>query len=76
MTIETKHSFNDLVYFMRDNKAAFGNIIGISTRSGEYERGNKMNEGIFYYIKCDGYDQMEMPEKSLYLSREDLIKSI
>lgn len=76
MTIETKYSLDDQVYFMRNNKAEFGTLIGISTRTGKHRRDSKMNEGVFYYITCNGYDQEEMPEKSLFKTKEELIETI
>ena len=78
MSIETKFNVNDGVYFMLNNKIAYGVIIGILITIGD----DKYKEKYTYQFPrynihiVNQQTYSAYPESSLFLNREDLLKSL
>jgi hypothetical protein len=72
MTVETKYSIKDKIYFMSNNKVTSGPIyqILISITEDEYNP-----EQTQYYIETQD-DKFILQEDEMYLSKEELLKSL
>lgn len=75
MTIETKYSIGDTCFLFRNNKVTIGEIIGLQVRVGNYRRDKKLDEGNFYFLKCNGYD-LDAAESNLFPTKEALLQSL
>ena len=81
MEIKTKYNINDKVYFIHGNKIIHNKITSIDISI--YERNNKVIQNIRYTIDlgnlfgrriCDTFTSRN--EEELFLTKEELIKSI
>lgn len=71
MTIETKFNIGDEVWYLYNNKVSSGKIETIRAKVSTIERFNF----IHYYI-ISSTESLTLEEKSVFSSKEELIKSL
>lgn len=70
MTIEVTHNLGDIVYFLKNDKIASGNIYKIeATIDDEGQSG-------FLFIKTEEYSSVVVRPHQVFNSREELIQSL
>lgn len=80
MTIETRFSIGDTVFYMQDNRVQKGIISTVSVRaSGNYRRDGEIAEKIVSYGLYDGNNASDIANYGghrLFSSKEELLASL
>ena len=74
MDIKTKYDLGQIVFFMSDNRVCEGTIESFDIGVG-YDNGSKYLD-IGYCVKNKFFTDIAINEKNLFLTKEELLKSL